>query len=182
MKAQPHKTTADNSQTVWRLDSEHTSVEFSIKKLLFITVKGRLTNLDGAIVLDENSISGSSVQATIRAASIDTANKRRDAQLRSADFLDSDSYPNIQFQSAQVERGKDRDTLSIKGVLTIRGRSKDVELDVTEVDRSRSPGGEEVIYYVAETEIDRFDFGINRWRGVIGPRLKVVINVQANRI
>jgi len=56
-----------------------------------------------------------------------------------------------------------------------------VVLDVTEVDRSRAPSGEEVIYYVAETALNRFDFGVNGWRGLIAPRLKIVINVQANR-
>jgi polyisoprenoid-binding protein YceI len=71
--------------------------------------------------------------------------------------------------------------LSIRGELTIRDKSREVVLDVTEVDRSRSPQGDEVIYYVAETSLNRFDFGVNGWRGVVGPRLKVVINVQANR-
>jgi polyisoprenoid-binding protein YceI len=57
-----------------------------------------------------------------------------------------------------------------------------VALEVTEVDRSKSPNGTEVIYYVAETELDRHDFGVSAWRGLIAPKLKVVINVQANRI
>jgi polyisoprenoid-binding protein YceI len=70
----------------------------------------------------------------------------------------------------------------VEGSLTIKDKSKDVVLDVTEVDRSKAPGGDEVVYYVAETELDRYDFGINAWRGLIGPKLKVVINVQANRI
>jgi len=72
--------------------------------------------------------------------------------------------------------------LKVKGVLTIRDTNKDVVLDVTEVDRSRSPNGEEVIYYVAETELNRFDFGVTAWRGVVGQKLKVVINVQANKV
>jgi polyisoprenoid-binding protein YceI len=169
-----------DSKSVWRLDSSHSSVEFTAK-FLFFTVKGRLIDLDGAIVLDENSVSGSSVQASISAASIDTGNKQRDTQLRSATFLNASDYTHIRFESARVARGRDRDMIRVEGSLTIKDKIKEVVLDVTEVDRSKAPGGDEVIYYVAEAELDRYDFGINAWRGVIGSKLKVVINVQANR-
>jgi polyisoprenoid-binding protein YceI len=72
--------------------------------------------------------------------------------------------------------------LRVKGSLTVAGKSGTVELDVSEVDRSRSPHGEGVIYYCATTELDRFDFGINYGRGVIGRLLKVTINVQASQL
>lgn len=169
------------NRSVWQLDADHSSVEFSVNKLLFIRVKGRLTKLNGSIVLHDDSLKDCSVEATIGAASIDTRNQKRDAHVRSA-FLGVTDYPVIHFRSSEVARGKDRDTLKVKGVLTIRDTDKDVMLDVTEVDRSRSPNGEEVIYYVAETELNRFDFGVNAWRGVVGQKLKVVINVQANRV
>ena len=70
----------NEGRSVWRFDREHSIVEFTIKKLWFITVKGRLANLNGSIVLDEDSVSGSSVEATIETPGIDTGNKQRDAQ------------------------------------------------------------------------------------------------------
>jgi polyisoprenoid-binding protein YceI len=171
---------SDNT-SVWELDADHSSVEFKVKKFFFITVSGRLTKLTGSITLHEASLKDCAVEATIGAASVDTRNHKRDAHVRDA-FLEVNKYPTIHFQSAEVGRGRDRDMLKVKGVLTIRDTNKDVVLDVTEVDRSRSPNGEEVIYYVAETELNRFDFGVNAWRGIVGQKLKVVINVQANRI
>ncbi|HSB26697.1 MAG TPA: YceI family protein [Pyrinomonadaceae bacterium] len=170
-----------SSQSVWQLDTEHSSVEFAVRKLLFLSVTGRLTKLKGSIVMDEDSVGACSVEATMESASIDTGNKRRDAHLRAA-FLDVTNHPDIHFRSLEVGRGKDRDMLIVRGDLSIRDRNKEVVLDVTEIDRSRSPNGEEVIYYVAETELDRFDFGVTAWRGVVGSKLKVVINVQANRV
>jgi polyisoprenoid-binding protein YceI len=149
--------------------------------VLFITVKGRLTNLSGSLVLDEDSISGSSVEATIPAGTIETGNKERDTQLKSKSFLSASDYPKIEFRSAAVGPGRDRDMLNLKGALKIRDQSREVVLDVTEVDRSKSPNGEEVIYYVAETELNRHDFGVSGWRGIVASKLKVVINVQANR-
>jgi polyisoprenoid-binding protein YceI len=170
-----------HSQSVWRLDKTHTTVEFTAKKLFFFSVKGCLKEFDGTIVLDDGAIEKSSVEASIAASSVDTGNRKRDSQLCEM-FLEASKYPKIEFRSEKVGPGKDRDMLNINGALTIRDKSKQVLLEVTEIDRSRSPNGEEVIYYVAQTEIDRFDFGINQWRGLIGPKLKVVINVQANRI
>ena len=177
----PKQDSVGQSQSVWRLDQTHTTVEFTAKKLFFFSVKGRLKDFDGTIVLDDRVIENSSVEASMVSKSVDTGNRKRDAQL-SGSFLEADNYPKIEFRSERVGPGKDRDMLNINGALTIKDKSQPVLLEVTEIDRSRSPNGEEVIYYVAQTEIDRFDFGINQWRGVIGPKLKVVINVQANRV
>lgn len=135
--------------------------------------------LEGTIVLDEDDITRSSVVAVMSADSISTGVKRRDEQLRSRNFLDAGKYPQVLFQSSSVGPGNDRDVLRVKGSLTVAGNSRTVELDVSEVDRSRSPQGDEVIYYCATTELDRFDFGINYGRGLIGRSLKVTINVQA---
>lgn len=174
-----HREISNHAQSLWLIDPSHTSIEFSIKNFYFFTVKGRLTDLVGTIVLDERDIRRSSVEATIKAASLETGIQRRDAHLRSADFLEIDRYPEIHFQSTKVEPGRDRDTLRITGPLTIKGRSQEVVLDVTEVDRSCSPSGQEVAYYTALVTLDRSDFGVNYMRGLIGHKLKVTVNVQA---
>jgi polyisoprenoid-binding protein YceI len=176
---QTQKTVA-SSQRAWRFDPAYTTVEFNVRNLFF-TVKGRFTGIEGAIVLDESDVSRSSVSATIKAESINTGNARRDAHLRSPHFLEVTAYPEIQFQSFRVAHGQDRDTLNVTGSLTIKGKSREVVLNVSEMDRSRSPRGEDFIYYAATTELDRFDFGITYWRGVIGRLLKVTVNVQATR-
>jgi polyisoprenoid-binding protein YceI len=178
---QPKKQLNKEGRTVWRLDRSTSSVKFSVKKLLFITVTGRLADLEGSIVLNQAELSASSVQATIAADSVETGNERRDAHLRSPSFLDIENYPVIEFHSTEVGRGTDRDMFVVKGALRIKNTSKDVALTVTEVDRSKAPDGTEVVYYVAEAEIDRYAFGINTWPGVIGKKLKVTIDIQANR-
>jgi polyisoprenoid-binding protein YceI len=172
---------SNHANALWLIDPTHTTVEFSVKNLFFFTVKGRLTELAGTIVLDENDIRRSSVQAAIKSASIETGHRKRDAHLRAADFLDAERHPEIHFQSTKVEPGRDRDTLRITGPLTIKGRTKEVVLDVTEVDRSRSPNGQEVAYYAALTEINRFDFEVNYGRMMVGRKVKIAINVQALR-
>jgi polyisoprenoid-binding protein YceI len=163
----------------WIFDPAYTTVEFAIRNLWY-TVHGRFRVVEGSILLDQTDLSHSSVDATIRASSIDTGNKRRDAHLQSRDFLDTDRFPDIRFRSTKVERGKDRDSIDLEGDLTINDKTKTIALAVNEMDRSRSPRGEEFVYYSATAEIDRFDFGIDYGRGMIGRKLKVTINVQAS--
>lgn len=167
------------SQRVWHFDAGYTTIEFSIRNLWF-KVRGRFKDLEGAIVLDEDDISRSSVTATIKAASIDTGNKRRDGHLLLKSFFDVENFPEIEFRSTRVRRGKDRDSLDLEGELTIKDKTMPIALAVNEMDRSRSPRGEEFVYYSATTDLDRCAFGINYGRGIIGRRLRVNVNVQAS--
>lgn len=168
-------------RSIWRIDQTHTSVEFEVAKFLLWKLRGQFVEVEGAVELDEDVLADSSVQATIKSGSIETRNARRDQHLRQHSFLDADRFPNITFRSSRVGPGRDRDMLSITGELTIKDASREVTLDVTEIDRSRSPQGEEVIYYVATTKLNRADLGIGGWFGLIGRKLNVVINVQAFR-
>ena len=167
------------NRRVWTFDPAYSTVEFVVRNF-FYNVKGRFNVLEGSLVLDEDDIRLSSVTAIIKANSIDTGNKRRDVHLKSADFVDAEQFPDIEFKSSKVQRGKDRDSLEVEGTLTIKDKSVPIALAVNEMDRSRSPRGEEYVYYSATTEVDRFAFGINYGRGVIGRKLKVTINVQAS--
>jgi polyisoprenoid-binding protein YceI len=176
---QTQKSDDVRAQQVWRFDPAYTTVEFTVRNLWY-TVHGRFRTLEGSIVLDETEINRSSVLATIKVRSIDTGNKRRDAHLQTADFLDAGNFPDIEFQSTRVARGKDRDSLELEGTLMFKGKTKTIKLLVNEMDRSRSPRGEDFVYYSAITELDRFDLGIKYGRGIIGRKVKVTINVQAS--
>src|SRR5687768_9902700 len=123
-----------DTQTVWAIDPAHSTIEFSVKNFIFFDAKGRFTEFAGDILLDQADIGDSSVEVAISGASIDTGIKRRDAHLRSADFLAADRYPHIRFQSTKIEPGRDRDTIRLTGSLTIKGKSREVILEVEELD------------------------------------------------
>src|SRR5262245_9846391 len=175
------KRLAVGAEGVWIIESGYTAVQFHVSNFLLFTVRGRFPELTGRVKRNVAEVGKSSVEATIDAASLDTGNARRDAHLRSADFLDVSNYPEIRFESKSVERGTDRDTFRVVGELTIKSITREIVLDVTEMDRSRSPNGDEVVYYAASARISRFDFGITYGRAIIGRDLKVVIHVQAMR-
>ncbi len=179
---QPQQRMATDTQTLWAIDPTHTTVEFAVKNLFFFTVKGSLEVREGSIVLDPADVRRSSTTVVLQSASINTGNKRRDAHLRAANYLDADRYPEIRFESTKVERGTDRDTLRVTGALTIKDKSKEIVLDVSEIDRSCSPSGEHVEYYSARTDLDRLDFRVDAMRLLIGRMLQITISLQATRL
>ncbi len=179
---QPLKQIATDTQKLWAIDPTHTTVDFAVRSLFFFTVKGSLNTLEGKAALDPADIRNSSTTVVLQSASINTGNKRRDARLRAPDFLDADRYPEIRFESTKVERGTDRDTLRVTGALTIKDKSKEIVLDVSEIDRSCSPSGEHIEYYSARTDLDRLDFRVDAVRLLIGRMLQITISLQATRL
>ena len=172
--------------SVWTIDPSHSSVEFSVKHMMFATVKGRFSDVQGTISLDEDSHATSAVDVEIAAASVDTRDEKRDAHLRSADFFDAETYPTITFKSTKVEpKGANR--AAVTGDLTIRGVTREVVLDTEETGRGQSPFGQDVIGFTATTTINRKDYGLN-WNAalesggvLVGDEVRITLDVEATR-
>ena len=168
------------------VDPAHSLVEFAAKHMMITTVKGRLSDVKGTIVLDEAEPARSSVTVEFNAASIDTRVEQRDQHLRSADFLDVERFPAIRFASRKVE-GDVRGSFKLVGDLTIRDVTREVVLDATYEGSARDPWGNEKVSYSAATKIDRRDFGLT-WNAaletggvLVGNELKISIELQAVR-
>ena len=74
--------------TAWKIDAAHSTLEFAVKHMMFTTVKGRFTDVAGTVEFDEADPTDGRADITIAAASIDTREPKRDAHLKSADFLE----------------------------------------------------------------------------------------------
>ena len=174
-------------ETVWEIDPKHTLVEFSVRHMMFSTVKGRFTGVGGTIhCADEADPSRAAVEAEILAASINTDDEQRDTHLRSVEFLDVDNYPKIIFTSTGVEV-RATDELRIVGQLTAHGITRAVTLEASVNGRGKNPWGQEVAGFSAETTINRKDFGLT-WNAalesgglLVGDKLEIRIEVQAIR-
>jgi len=169
--------------TTWKIDPNHSIVEFAVKHIMISTVKGRFSEVEGEIVIADGEPSNSSVTATIKAASIDTHTGQRDDHLRSADFLDAANFPEITFKSTRITG--DRSEFEVTGDLTIRGVTREITLDVTHEGSRKDPWGGDRIAFSATTKLDRRDFGLT-WNQAIeaggvlvGNDVKVSIEVQA---
>ncbi|HEV7388492.1 MAG TPA: YceI family protein [Gemmatimonadaceae bacterium] len=177
---------AIGGKTTWKLDPSHTLVEFSAKHLMITTVKGRITDVDGVIHADAKDIKDSSVEVTLKAASIDTRTEQRDNHLRSADFLEVEKYPEIKFRSTRIEG--DKQEFKLTGDLTIRGVTRPVTLDVTFEGQTKDPWGGERIGFSASGKIDRRDFGLT-WNVMleaggmtVGNDIKINVEVEAVKV
>jgi polyisoprenoid-binding protein YceI len=157
--------------------------------MMITNVRGRFSNVEGSIVVDNENPNDSSVSVELDAASIDTRVEQRDQHLRSADFLDVENYPKVTFRSTRVEGASFEAGASFRvaGDLTIRGTTREVVLDATSEGRGRDPWGGERVSFSADTKIDRRDFGLT-WNAaleaggvLVGNDLRLHIEAQAVR-
>ena len=88
----------------WEIDPAHSSVGFAVRHMVITKVHGKFKVWNGALDLDLSDLGKSSVQVTIDATSIDTGEAARDGHLRSADFLDVEKFPSIEFKSSRVDQ------------------------------------------------------------------------------
>jgi polyisoprenoid-binding protein YceI len=146
-------------EKVWQFDPMHTQVEFAAKHLGMMTVRGLFTEVNASGVIDPDHPEASAVEVTVQSASIRTHNDRRDGDLRSSNFLETDAYPTIHFASTKIEpAGQDRYRMT--GDLTIKGTTKPVILSVVKYGELNDPMMGHRIAYNAEGEISRKDFGM----------------------
>ena len=180
-------TSVETGVTTWKIDPAHTLVEFSAKHMKITTVKGRFTGVEGTLVTDADDPDGSSVEVKIDADSIDTGSADRDKHLRSADFLDVENHPEITFKSRSVKgaHAEEGDKFKVVGDLTIRGNTREVELDAEYHGHGGDPWGGERASFSAKTKIDRRDWGLT-WNQaletggiLVSNEIKINLEVQA---
>jgi polyisoprenoid-binding protein YceI len=149
------------SASAWTLDPTHSQVEFSVKHMMFTTVRGRFAGIDGTVHLDVENPAASSVEVKIDTASIDTRVEDRDNHLRSADFFDVENHPYITFHSTKVSGSlAEHGSFEVTGDLTIRGVTREVTLNASFEGTGTDPWGGTRSGFSASTTIDRRDFDL----------------------
>ncbi|MEN9938857.1 MAG: hypothetical protein RLZZ387_5436 [Chloroflexota bacterium] len=144
---------------VWQIDTSHSAVRFSVKHMAIATVRGSFERFSGTVTADEQRPEGAQVAVSIDAASLTTGDARRDAHLRSEEFLDAERHPSITFTGTRLEqRSASRGRLH--GELTIRGVTRPVSLDVEYAGTAKSPWGTTSAGFSARTTISRKEWGI----------------------
>jgi polyisoprenoid-binding protein YceI len=169
----------------YSVDGAHSDVSFKIRHLVS-RVTGQFTEFDGAIVADFSDLDASSVEFTIKAASIDTKNEDRDKHLRSEDFFNVEMYPEITFTSSKITKSGDQ-KYAVTGTLTMHGVAKTVTLPVTYLGEVKDPWGNTKAGFEIETTIDRKDFGII-WNKaldaggmILGDEVEIAINLETKK-
>ena len=150
----------------WQIDPDHTRVQFAVSHMRTSTVRGRFNKTAGTVKWDGRDFASASVEIVADVASIDTGVPKRDAHLRTADFMLVEKYPTITFKSVKIEpAGPGR--LRMTGNLTIRGVTRPVVLDIAGPSEPvKGPDGAIHVGASATATIDRRDFGV-RWNRVL---------------
>ena len=169
------------AQDVYKIDAVHSQIGFRIRHLVAKT-SGRFTKFEGAIKVDTKDISKSTVEVTIDAASINTDNEGRDKHLRGADFFDVEKFPTITFKSTEVkevEKGK----LQVTGLLAMHGVAKSLTFPITNAGTraGMKPGSVVAGFIDGALKLNRNDFGIKTYPGVLGDDVEISLDIEAGK-
>jgi len=169
----------------WKVDKSHSQITFGVSHMVISQVTGSFTDFDVNVQGENDDLAGGNLEATIRAASINTGIERRDNHLRSGDFFDAEEFPTITFKSTNIEKIGDA-SYKIHGLLTIRNITKPVTFDavlngVIRTDKSVRSG------WTATLAINRFDYGLH-WNKtietgglVVGETVHITVNLETLR-
>ncbi len=172
----------DLTPGIWNIDPSHSTVSFVARHLVITKVRGTFGEVSGAVVIAADKLA-STVEATIAMGSVTTGDEGRDGHLKSADFFDVETYPNMTFVSTGI-RGDGAEYV-LTGTLTIKGVAKTVELDLEFEGVSPDPWGGTRVGFSATGEINRRDFGLDfdvkldTGGALVSEKIKIEIEAQA---
>jgi polyisoprenoid-binding protein YceI len=149
----------------YTIDPTHSRIGFVARHAMVTKVRGSFNEFVGSGYFDAENPSASNAQITIQANSIDTRNADRDGHLRSNDFFDMETYPEIRFASTAVERVDDT-TYRVTGDLTIKDVTKPVAVDFEYTGSATDPFGNQRVGFEGSTTVNRKDWGVN-WNAAL---------------
>jgi polyisoprenoid-binding protein YceI len=168
----------------YTLDVTHTRIGFSARHAMVTTVRGQFGDFEGTAHIDTADPAASSAKVSIRTASISTGQEDRDGHLRSADFFDVETFPEITFVTTGVTR-TDAITWEVSGDLTIKDVTKPVTIEFESTGSAKDPFGNLRVGFEGSTTINRKDWGLT-WNAaletggvLVSERIKLEFDVSA---
>src|SRR3954447_11219577 len=165
----------------WTVDPVHSRVEFQVKHMGIATVRGNFGAFEGKLDISE---AGATATGTVEVASINTGEEQRDAHLRSPDFFDAESNPQITFTSKTVE-ALDDEEFRITGDLTMHGITREITLHADFQGTDTDPWGNERVGLEVTGQLNRSDWDMkfNQALGsgnmLVSDKVKLVLDISA---
>ncbi len=170
----------------YTIDKSHSEATFQVRHLVS-KVSGKFEDFDGKINIDPNKPAASTVEFTIEASTVNTGVADRDKHLRTADFFDTEKFPEITFKSTSIKSSGKKDVYTVTGNLTMRGVTKQITFPVQFLGFIRDPWGNDKAGFSLATTLNRKDYGVN-WNkaldngGVlVSDEVDVAINIEAQK-
>ena len=157
-------TTTAPTTGAYAIDPTHSRIGFVARHAMVTKVRGSFNEFEGSGYFDAEDPAKSHARLTIEAASIDTRNADRDAHLRSNDFFEMDTYPQITFASTAVEQVDD--TYRVTGDLTIKDVTRPVTFDLEYTGSAVDPFGNRRLGLEGSVAVNRRDWNLN-WNALL---------------
>jgi polyisoprenoid-binding protein YceI len=168
----------------WVVDLVHSQVDFRVRHLIG-RVRGTFTKWYAVLTTADPDWTRGTVKVTVQTASLSTGNAYRDADLRSDRFFAVDSFPVLTFEGTGIVATDS--TVTLRGTLTIKGRSHSVLLSGQYRGIAKDRDGHQRIAFDASTVVDRRDYGMRYSESVagnpiVGNDVEVTIAIEAVRV
>lgn len=164
---------------VYAVDPIHTTLVFKISHNAG-TFFGRFDKISGDFLLDPADLKASSLGFTIDTTSIDTANEKRDQDLK-GDFFNVKQFPKSTFKSTSIKKTGEG-SFEAAGDLTLCGMTKPVTIKITSARTGTNPmNKKENAGFEGAFSIKRSDFGITKYPGMLGEEVTIMVGVEGNR-
>jgi polyisoprenoid-binding protein YceI len=163
----------------YTIDPRHSRVEFVISHLGFSLMQGNFNDISGSYSYDPAKPTASSINVTIKTATVDTNDAERDKHVRSDDFLDVKKFPEATFVSTSANLDESGGTL--KGKLSLHGVTKPITIEVEKIGAGDDPWGGYRRGYLGHTKIKRSDFNMHHNLGPLADELKLRLYIEGIR-
>lgn len=173
----------------YNVDTVHSTVLFRVKHMNTSWAYGRFNDVGGTIVLDDDP-SQCKFDIRVKAASVDTANEKRDQHLRGVDLLNSAQFPEMTFQSTKVaervaaagaKKKAASPGLSVTGDLTFHGVTRPVTVTFQRSGSGKDMQGNPIVGLEATFMIKRSDYGMKEMLGALGDNVRLTVAIEASR-
>ena len=167
----------------WSVDPAHSEIQFKVRHLVISTVSGSFDEFSGEATTPEDTFEGGEISVKINTASINTNNAQRDGHLKSADFFETDGFPEITVKTTSIKKIDD-DEYALVADFTMKGVTKVVEFKGEYGGTAKDAYGNTKVGLEVEGKINRKDFGLN-WNAVVegggltvSEDVKLIANLQ----
>ena len=157
----------------YKLDASHTGIVFRVKHLTTSYTYGRFNDPTGQFTIGGDQ---SSFEFTVKTASIDTGDKKRDDHLRSPDFFNAKQFPVITFKSTNVE--PTTDGYRVTGDLSLHGVTKSITVNLQKMGEGKDPWGNYRMGFSTELTIKRSDYGMTNMPKAVGDEILLMISFE----
>lgn len=165
----------------YTFDKAHTQILFFVSHLGFAMSQGEFHDYDGHFMFDRENPENSSIDVTIKTASIDMDHEKWDESMKSKKFFDVENFPDMTFKSTGIEVTGEN-TANITGDLTILGQTNPVTLAVTHNKSGTNPfSGKFTAGLSATANIKRSEWSMEYGLPGVGDDVEIRLEVEGFR-